>query len=78
LVYQTHLFDYINKLNGFNFSYVRVWFFFCRGLIYQAHLIFDFIKGMIDESNPCIKKEGRGSINQAPPGENYTKKGTNG
>ncbi len=47
----------------------------CRGLIYQAHLIFDFIKGMIDESNPYIKKEGRGSINQAPPGENYSKKG---
>jgi hypothetical protein len=43
-------------------------------LIYQAHLIFDFIKSIIDESNPCIKKEGRGSINQAPPGENYTKK----
>jgi hypothetical protein len=39
-------------------------------LIYQAHIIFDFIKGMIDELNPLIKKEGRGSINQAPPGEN--------
>jgi hypothetical protein len=47
-------------------------------LIYQAHIIFDFIKGMIDESSPCIKKEGRGSINQAPPGENYIKKGANG
>ncbi len=33
---------------------------------------------MIDESNLCIKKEGRGSINQAPPGENYAKKEANG
>ncbi len=38
LIHQAHLFDYINKLNSFNFSYVCTWFFFCRGLIYQTHL----------------------------------------
>ncbi len=38
LIYQAHLFECINKLSGFNFSYICVWFFLCRGLIYQVHL----------------------------------------
>ncbi len=52
LIYRTHLFDYINKLNGFNFSYVCVWFFLCRGLIYQTQ-IFSYNKtGGLDKSSP--------------------------
>ncbi len=79
LIYQAHLFEYINKLNGFNFSYICVWlFFFCRGLIYQAHIIFDFIKGMIDESNPCIKRRGGAQLIKPLLGKFKQKKGTNG
>ena len=34
LIHQAHNFEYINKLTGFNYSYICIWFVLCMCLIY--------------------------------------------
>jgi hypothetical protein len=47
-------------------------------LIYQAHLIFDFIEGVIDELNSGLKKGGGAQLIKPLPGKIKTKKRGNG